>query len=186
MGAVPTSPVELLAEKRGGMKTSHKVKIGRKRFPQGGTDGYPGNRGLVATVVFELLLFHHPPCWLKRVCSLSGPIEDNLDDWGLSGREEPIEPVTSNSRWQFFALVCGWCWVKTILCVGPGPRRRERRTRSLRVTSSSRFWIPRFCFKDWPVGMISPDFYCCWIKFFFTFLNQQKKRIFKSGPSAKL
>merc|ERR1719350_651761 len=27
-----------------------------------------------------------------------GPIEDNLDDWGLSGREEPIEPVTSNSR----------------------------------------------------------------------------------------
>ena len=34
MGAAPTSPVELLAERRGGRKTSHKVKIGRKRFPQ--------------------------------------------------------------------------------------------------------------------------------------------------------
>ena len=34
MGAAPTSPVELLAERRGGKRTSHKVKIGRKRFPQ--------------------------------------------------------------------------------------------------------------------------------------------------------
>ena len=69
MGAAPTSPVELLAERRGGKKTSHKVKIGRKRVrqgenrkekvpPEGGTDGYLGNCGLVATVVFELLLFH--------------------------------------------------------------------------------------------------------------------------------
>ena len=56
MGAAPTSLVELLDERRGGKKTSHKVKIGRKRFSQ--CDGYLGNCGLVATVVFELLLFH--------------------------------------------------------------------------------------------------------------------------------
>ena len=34
--------------------------------PEGGTDGYPGNCGLVATVVFELLLFHHPPMLTQK------------------------------------------------------------------------------------------------------------------------
>ena len=82
MGAVPTSPVELLAERRGGKKTSHKVKIGRKRFPQG--DGYLGNCGLVATVVFELLLFHHPPMLTqKRLFTFRS-------DRGQSGRLGPL------------------------------------------------------------------------------------------------
>ena len=84
MGAAPTSPVELLAERRGGKKTSHKVKIGRKRFPQGGTDGELGNCGLVATVVFELLLFHHPPMLTqKRLLTFRS-------DRGQSGRLGPL------------------------------------------------------------------------------------------------